>query len=93
MSLSPYIYKVKRPQEQIPVEGQPLKKYINGDNMRLIFDPLKYIRKAAFVFIVALCPYPIISLIMLIALNVIFIIYMAVFRPRFMPYLVFDFII
>lgn len=47
----------------------------------------------AFVFIVALCPVPINSLIALIILNIIFIVYMGVFRPRQMPYMVFDFII
>lgn len=47
----------------------------------------------AFVLVVALCPVPINSLIALIIINVIFIAYMAVFRPRQMPYMVFDFII
>lgn len=46
-----------------------------------------------FVFIVALSPIPMNSLISLIILNIIFIVYMAVFRPRQMPYMVFDFII
>ena len=47
----------------------------------------------AFVLVVALCPVPINSLVALIIINVIFIAYMAVFRPRQMPYMVFDFII
>lgn len=43
--------------------------------------------------IVALSPQPITSLVILIILNIMFVVYLAVFRPRVMPYLVFDFII
>lgn len=58
-----------------------------------MYDPLKYIRKFIFVTIVATCHQPVTSLVILIILNIIFIAYLAVFRPRVMPYLVFDFII
>lgn len=93
MSLEPYVYKVKRPETEIPEEGQPILKYFTFENFRLIYVPLKYLRKFIFVLIVAICPVPETSLILLIVLNIIFIAYMAVFRPRVNPYLIFDFII
>jgi hypothetical protein len=61
--------------------------------MRLLYNPLKYIRKAVFVFILALCSDPILALGLLIGVNVIFIVYLGWFRPKLMPYLIFDFII
>lgn len=92
MSLSPYVYKVKRPLREI-MPGQPIRDYFTAENFRLIYDPLKYFRKFLFVLIVAVCHEPVTSLVTLIILNVLFVVYMAVFRPRVMPYLIFDFII
>jgi hypothetical protein len=93
MSLTPFIYKVKRPQTEIPPEGQPLKEYLTQENIRLIYEPLKYIRKFGFAMVVALCPEPVLCLSLLIGLNVLFIAYMVGFRPRFMPYLILDMVI
>lgn len=92
MSLSPYVHKVKRPATEIRPD-EPLKNYLTAANFRLIYDPLKYIRKFIFVLVVALCSTPTTSIIILIILNLVFIGYMAGFRPRVMPYMVFDFII
>jgi hypothetical protein len=72
---------------------EPWKNYLTAENLRLIYDPLKYLRKFVFIMVIALCHVPTTSLITLIILNIVFIGYMAVFRPRVMPYIVFDFII
>lgn len=58
-----------------------------------MYDPIKYFRKFIFVLVVAICTVPITTLSILIGLNVLFIVYLAVFRPRVMPYLVVDFVI
>lgn len=58
MSLEPYVYKLKRPETEIPEEGQPILKYFTFENFRLIYVPLKYLRKFIFVLIVAICPVP-----------------------------------
>jgi hypothetical protein len=63
------------------------------DNFRLIYNPLKYIRKFIFVVIVVAVSDPITLVSILIGLNVVFIIYMFALRPRIMPYLAFDFVI
>ena len=91
MSLRPFVEKVKRPSSVI-MEGEDFK-YFTYENFRLIVDPIKYFRKFIFVLVIALCPVPITTISILIVLNVIFIVYLSVFRPRQMPYLVFDFII
>lgn len=91
MSLSPWIWKVKRPQ-MIPSENEPFI-YCTRDNWRLLFYPLKYLRKFIFVVVVAVCPLPVASLSILIAMNVMFIGYMSAFKPREMPYIIFDFIL
>lgn len=43
--------------------------------------------------VVALATDPVVALSALVGLNIIFIVYMAMLRPRKMPYMVFDFII
>lgn len=91
MSLSPWVWKVKRP-ATIPVEGEPFT-YVSKDNFKLIYYPLKYFRKFIFVLVVALCPSPIVSLSVLLGLNIVFICYMVAMRPRLMPYIIFDFIL
>ena len=74
------------------MEGDQFK-YFTFENMRLIINPLKYFRKFVFVLVIAICPFPVTTISILIGLNVVFIVYLSVFRPRLMPYLVFDFII
>ena len=91
MSLSPWVYKVKRP-EEILDEGEPFP-YCAKSTWILIYYPLKYFRKFLFALIVGVSTNPIASIGALLGLNVIFIAYMFAMRPRLMPYLVFDFII
>lgn len=43
--------------------------------------------------VVVLCPNPVVTLSVLLGLNILFLFYMGVLRPRQMPYMVFDFII
>jgi hypothetical protein len=97
MSLSPFLTKVKRPLKNIviPFEEQDFSfgKYFNKANFILIYYPLKYVRKFAFVLVAALVSNPVNMVSILIAINVAFIVYMIVLRPRVMPYMVFDLII
>lgn len=58
-----------------------------------MYYPLKYFRKFLFALVVGVAADPITAVSTLLALNIIFIVYMFVFRPRLMPYMVFDFII
>ena len=91
MSLSPWIYKVKRP-EFILDEGEQFR-YCTFENWILAYYPLKYFRKFLFALIVGVSPDPVAAIGALIGLNIIFIAYMFAFRPRHMPFMVFDFII
>ncbi len=91
MSMSPWVYKVKRP-EFIPAEGDAFV-YCSKSNFILLYYPLKYFRKFIFVLIVVVCPNPVASLCILLGLNIVFIGYMGAFRPRSMPYMIFDFIV
>lgn len=91
MSLSPWVYKVKRP-EFILDEGEQFR-YCTFENWILAYYPLKYFRKFLFALVVGVAPDPIAAVGVLIGLNIIFIAYMFAFRPRQMPYMVFDFII
>ena len=105
MSLRPFIDKVKRPSDvmMIPPDNEEnegcraklrrMRRFISFENFRLIVDAIKYFRKFLFVLVIAVSTNPITTISVLIALNVLFIVYLAVFRPRLMPYLVFDFII
>jgi hypothetical protein len=97
MSLSPYLTKVKRPIKNIviPWEEQnfSFKKYFNKANFILFYYPLKYVRKLAFVLIAAIVQDPVTLVVILIAINVLFIVYIIVLKPREMPYLIFDLII
>jgi hypothetical protein len=58
-----------------------------------MYYPLKYFRKFLFALVVGVAADPITAVSTLLALNIVFIVYMFVFRPRLMPYMVFDFII
>ena len=89
MAFSPWLYKVKRP-ETVPQDDRFI--YCSKDNWRLMYYPLKYFRKFLYVLVLAVCPQPITTLAILIGLNVLFIVYMAVLRPRVMPFMAFDFI-
>lgn len=91
MSLSPWVYKVKRPQF-IPNEDEAFV-YCSKANFILLYYPLKYFRKFIFVLVVVVCPNPIASLCVLLGLNIVFIGYMGASRPRTMPYMIFDFIL
>ncbi len=90
MSLSPFVYNVKRP-EELPEEGNFI--YFSWANFRLAFYALKYLRKIILIAIVAFGSDAISMLSALIALNVIFIAYILIFRPRKMPFIIFDLII
>jgi len=97
MSLSPYLTKVKRPVKNIvvPWEEQVFscRKYFNKANFILIYYPLKYVRKFLFVMVAAIVSDPVHMVAILIAINVLFIMYIIALRPRTMPYLIFDLII
>ena len=97
MSLSPFLTKVKRPLKNIviPFEEQDFSfgKYFNKANFILIYYPLKYVRKFAFILVAALVPDPVTMVSALIAINVVFIVYMIALRPRVMPYMAFDLVI
>ena len=67
--------------------------YCTKDNWILMYYPLKYVRKFVFVLVLAVFPSPITALSILIGLNIIFIVYMAVLRPRLFPYIIIDFVI
>lgn len=67
--------------------------YCSKENWRLIYYPLKYFRKFLYVLVLAVCPFPVTTLAILIGINIVFIGYMAALRPRSMPYMIFDFII
>jgi len=58
-----------------------------------MYYPLKYVRKFAFVVVAAIVTEPVNTVSILIAINVLFIIYMIALRPRTMPYMIFDLII
>ena len=58
-----------------------------------MYYPLKYFRKFLFALVVGVAADPLTAVSTLLALNIVFIVYMFVFRPRLMPYMVFDFII
>ncbi len=86
MSLSPYLTKVKRPVKNIVLpweEQEPsFRKYFNKANFILAYYPLKYIRKLAFILVAAIVADPINLVSILIAINVAFIVYIIVLRPR-----------
>lgn len=58
-----------------------------------MYYPLKYIRKLLFVMVAAIVTDPVQMVVILIAINIVFIMYIIALRPREMPYLIFDLII
>jgi hypothetical protein len=92
MSLSPYLSKVKRPIRDY-VLGEENIKLLSLANFRLLYYPLKYVRKFIFVVITATVADPVHTVLILIGLNLLFITYLIVLKPRTMPYLIFDLII
>jgi hypothetical protein len=80
-------------EDLVEEENLPPIKYFTMENFRLIYNPLKYLRKFLFVLIVVAVSDQITLVSILIAMNVIFIIYMFALRPRIMPYLAFDLVI
>ena len=88
MALFPWIDKVVRPVYNVDVPEYAEFKYFSVPHLRLGCAAIKYFRKFLFVVIVSAMPTPATTLGTLIALSVVYLIYLFVLKPKEKLYLV-----
>lgn len=93
MSLSPWIDSVVRPVYNLDIPEYNQFKYFTIPHFRLAYGAIKYIRKLIFVIVAAVCPDPVNTIAILVTLNVVYMLYLIILRPKQKIYLILELIL